>query len=120
MKSKSRKLTKAELEFILLVKTLPCCICKPISNWGEYALIKTNTSEAHHLTHCGRRIGHIYLLPLCVAHHRGDIGISGYKCEWDTSFINQFRMCKQMHDYLGLEMPMPVSKVVDYKRLLAP
>ena len=29
-------------------------------------------AEIHHITSGGRRMGHLFSLPLCSAHHRGD------------------------------------------------
>ena len=60
MKSKSRKPTKAELDFMFAVKHLPCVDC------GAPA-----PSEFDHWV-IGYRLGHFYGNPRCVSCHRGN------------------------------------------------
>ncbi len=76
-----KKPTKAESERMGRVAQLPCCVC------GDYPV------EVHHITQCGRRLGHKFTLPLCTEDHRGDRGFSGIKRDaWDKSLDNQLRM----------------------------
>jgi hypothetical protein len=96
-------MNKAEKEFILKIKNMPCCICNASA-----------PSEADHVTDRGRRLGHEWLIPLCVSCHRGQNGYTSHKCTWDKSSANQFKLCKKTYEKLGLVMPMPYSKLPNY------
>lgn len=77
----SKPATKEEKEWMDAISQLPCVIChaRPV--------------EVHHITRCGRRMGHLYTLPLCVNCHRGDDGFSGKNRKaWDKSLPNQLRL----------------------------
>ena len=60
-------MTKAE--HMQQVQALGCIVCR--HNGME------TPAEVHHLTEGGRRLGHMHVIPLCPAHHRGDVGIHG-------------------------------------------
>lgn len=58
-------------------------------------------SEAHHITDCGRRLGHFFTLALCPECHRGSNGFSGINREaWDKSLTTQLKLCVQAHEML--------------------
>lgn len=82
---KKKQPTKAESEHMAKVKELPCVIC---GNWPV---------DVHHITHCGRRLGHKYTLPLCFDDHRGDRGFSGKNRDaWDKSLNNQLHLLEMV------------------------
>ena len=72
--------------------------------------------EFHHITDCGRRLGHAFGLPLCIENHRGDRGFSGKDRDyWDKSLSNQLRYMGLVYAVLGKEPPVYQSKVVRRK-----
>jgi len=76
-----KKPTKDEFERMAKVSQLPCIVCgkRPV--------------EVHHITQCGRRLGHMFTLPLCVNCHRGNDGFSGInRSAWDKSLENQLNL----------------------------
>ena len=65
-------MTKSESDHIQRIKSLPCGVC-----------FAPAPSDAHHLTDCGRRIGHFITIPLCKSCHQdSDNGIHGNKTMW--------------------------------------
>lgn len=57
-------LTKLEIEYLALVRALPCVCCR------QYGLERA--SVAHHIKDGNRRMGHRFVLPLCPGHHAGE------------------------------------------------
>lgn len=57
-------ITKPESEHMDRVQLLGCIACFID---GVYS-----PAEIHHILESGRRKGHMYVLPLCVPHHRGN------------------------------------------------
>lgn len=55
--------TKAEREWMDAITRLGCIACI-LTNRGE------TPAEPHHLLSGGRRMGHLFTIPLCVGHHR--------------------------------------------------
>ena len=85
---------KAEREWMGRVKNLPCCICN-----------HPPPSDCHHITDCGRRIGHLFTLPLCYEDHRGRRGFSGLdRSAWDKSLENQLRLLEIVKEQLGYKV----------------
>ena len=81
--------TKKEKEWMAKVAELPCCIC------GDFPV------EVHHITQCGRRLGHYFTLPLCTEDHRGARGFSGMKRDaWDKSLDNQLKLLEKVKDQI--------------------
>ena len=75
------------------IKELPCIVCRHAA-----------PSDCHHITDCGRRLGHMFTLPLCYDCHRGDNGFSGKnRSAWDKSLSNQLELLKkvnrQLHEF---------------------
>lgn len=92
---------KSEKEHLLAVKELDCCVC------GAHG-----PSDAHHLTQCGRRLGHEFVIPLCYECHRGDGGFSGKnRNAWDKSIFNQIRLVIETYKALGQNPPEKVKEV---------
>jgi len=114
MKAKNKKPTKAELAHIMLVKSMPCVVCD--EHWydrmieqGEYFVSgKGIRCEFDHLVD-GYRLGHMFGLPLCHAHHVGKKGYSG-GIKWDSSKPNQWRLLEKVYKVLGKEMPEYTTK----------
>lgn len=83
--------TKEEKARMAKVSALPCCVC------GAYPV------EVHHITKFGRRLGHMFTLPLCVEDHRGNRGFSGInRSAWDKSLDNQLRLLEVVNEQLGI------------------
>ena len=83
------KPNKAESARMAKVAELPCCIC------GDFPV------EVHHITQCGRRLGHKFTLPLCYEDHRGRRGFSGIdRGAWDKSLDNQLKLLEKVKDKL--------------------
>ena len=110
--------TKAQLAFILRVKSLPCIVCKP--EWYDTEPLKDgehgyDLNDFDHATDARGRLGHDYGFSLCYNHHRGNEGYSGIRKSWDTSAINQVELCRKTYRKLGLEFTETSSKVVRRK-----
>lgn len=69
----SKKPTKAERRHMDAVQSLDCIVCR-LTGEGR------TPAEIHHILDGNRRRGHMHVLPLCWAHHRG-----GADCEQYTS-----------------------------------
>lgn len=91
--------TKAEKEHMAFIASLSCVIC------GDRPV------EVHHLVECGRRLGNMYCLPLCVFHHRGDAGFSG-KNRAIKTFAEQWDLMTALYSQHSIEIPHRVSKIV--------
>lgn len=113
----SRKaLTAKEIEHILNVKQMGCCVAEKALEQDDFC---AGVVEYHHLVKTGRRMGHMYGIPLCSKHHRwGKISIEkGWKA-FEEKYGNQVELCKELYDKLGLEFKEPESKL-DYKKLIS-
>jgi hypothetical protein len=78
---------------MLNIKQMTCVVC----NHGA-------PSDCHHITDCGRRLGHEFTIPLCYDCHRGDNGFSGKKrSAWDKSLENQMRLLEITNKRLGVK-----------------
>ena len=62
----------------------------------------------------GYRLGHMFGLPLCHAHH---IGKKDKKngITWDTSKPNQWRLLEKVYKILGKEIPSYNPKINRFK-----
>lgn len=79
--------TKAERERMAKIKEMPCAVCG-----------KHGPSDVHHITECGRRLGHMFTIPLCYEDHRGNRGFSGInRSAWDKSIENQMLLLEQIN-----------------------
>lgn len=73
MKSKARAANKAEKERMSRLKEMPCVCCRRTNSWAHWG----TTSEVHHLLSGNKRRGHLFTIPLCPYHHRGEVGVLG-------------------------------------------
>jgi hypothetical protein len=88
--AKKKPPTKAESAHMARVAELPCCVC------GDWPV------HIHHITQCGRRLGHKFTLPLCPECHMGRRGFSGLdRSAWDKSLSNQLKLLKIVKQQLG-------------------
>jgi len=85
---------KQELELMAIVKQMPCFRCgsKPV--------------DVHHLVECGRRLGGMYVLPLCKLHHKNI---------YELTFAEQMEECRKMYKGIGLKFQEPPTKIVRRK-----
>ena len=60
----SRTPTKAEREWMAWIASLGCIACKKDG-------IEDSPASVHHIVKGNRRLGHLFTLPLCYAHHQG-------------------------------------------------
>lgn len=66
MVGKAKTATKAHKQRFRKLQELGCICC--LEESGGY-----RAPDIHHITDCGRRMGHEYTIPLCPYHHRGVI-----------------------------------------------
>ena len=64
-------MTKAEQSWLDAICRLGCCVCIRTGR-GE------TPAEPHHLLDGGRRLGHMWSIPLCPIHHRN----GGLNSQW--------------------------------------
>lgn len=64
MVGRTKPITKADRKRFEALRNLGCIACRLDGFPGIPA-------EIHHITDCGRRMGHQYSIPLCVWQHRG-------------------------------------------------
>ncbi len=57
---KSAKPTKEESLWMAAIARLPCSVNNNNCSPGV---------QVHHITKCGRRLGHLFTIPLCFNHH---------------------------------------------------
>ncbi len=79
-----KPLTKIEKKHLEKVKELPCGNCE-----------HDGPSFAHHITQCGRRIGHFATIPLCFECHSGKNGIHGDRVRWIIAKNNESKVLEQ-------------------------
>ena len=61
----AKRLTAAEVEHLERVRELGCCAC------SHFGLIYFAPIHIHHIVEHNQRLGHMWILPLCPAHHVG-------------------------------------------------
>ncbi len=107
---KRKNITTAEREHIMQVKSLGCAVAFPAFMAGDFC---EGAVEFHHLTKCGRRLGHAFGIGLCAKHHRyGGISIAtGWK-NFEKWYGTQLYLCEQVYKKLGKEMPEITTKIV--------
>lgn len=77
-------------DYLAAIRGLPCCICE------HFGFPQVGPTYAHH-TICGRfsqvKTPDVQAIPLCYAHHQGEMGIHTERAWWvsefgpDTGFI---------------------------------
>lgn len=68
--------SRKERSHLTLIKSLPCCACG-----------KAAPSQAHHICEGGKRLGHMFTLPLCFLCHEGNFCSIG---NTKKSFIEKY------------------------------
>ena len=110
--------TAEELRHLALIHEQPCCVCPP--GW------QPSPTEAHHMTLNGKRMGHLFTLPLCGYHHRGVllttlevpedfnyVCIADGKRDFELEFGSQRQLWEALLGRLGLPVDIwPTSKIV--------
>lgn len=84
-----KALTKADKEHLLFIKSMRCCAC------GRSA-----PSEAHHITQCGRRLGHYYTIPLCHECHEGKFSIGNAKKQFIAKYGTELELLEKVKSKL--------------------
>lgn len=60
-------------------------------------------AEVHHILRGGRRLGHLYTLPLCLAHHRdGPYARHPWKDRFETKFGTELGLLAMLQKRLGV------------------
>lgn len=60
----SKPPTKAERDWMALVADFGCVACRKDG--------PQSPASVHHIVQGNRRLGHLFTIPLCYAHHQGD------------------------------------------------
>lgn len=83
--------TAEEAAWMNLIQEFGCIVCA--LHYG----VKSK-SEIHHLKSGDRRMGHLFTLPLCYAHHRGGAG--------DGDFISRHPWKRRFEKVYGFELDL--------------
>lgn len=60
--------------------------------------------EAHHITQCGRRLGHFFCLPLCQSHHEGTkLSIGNTKKSFMARYGTELELLEKVNEILGIQ-----------------
>lgn len=79
--------SKSDKAHLALIKSLACIVCR-----------KNAPSEAHHITSGGRRLGHLFTLPLCHEHHEGTrLSIGNTKKEFIKTFGAELELLEKVN-----------------------
>lgn len=112
--------TSAELARNDLIRELGCMCC---ALKGDVSKKKV---EIHHIKSGNRRMGHLYTIPLCAAHHRGERGDKsatepyvhgGMKAFRERWGYTDLQLWQKLQVMLGLDDSLPQSKI--FKRSAA-
>lgn len=108
--------TPAEFARMDLIRTLGCMCC---ALKGDVA---AQPIEVHHVIRGNKRMGHLYTIPLCAAHHRGERGEHGTKeVSVHGSGMKAFRtrwgyddleLWQRLQVLLGEDDSLPPSKIM--------
>lgn len=78
------------------------CICCYLDGHG-YAM-----PQVHHILRGGRRIGHLFTLPLCPGHHQDGAGASGmvarhpYKARFEAKYGDEMLLLAALRQEIGV------------------
>lgn len=101
MKSKAKRPTVAEAARMARLKEMPCVACEQ----EKFICRITNMIEVHHLLSGNKRRGHLFTIPLCLWHHRGE----SLDLPWTASKMRESfgpslaRASKQFHATFGTD-----------------
>ena len=94
----SKSATKAEREWMALIADRGCVAC---SIDGEFS-----QASVHHITNAGRRMGHLFTIPLCWSHHEGDgkevPSVHGSKRSFEKRYGTQLELLRRLQVELGI------------------
>lgn len=95
----SKSPTKAERAWMDRVRALGCVACEKDGQPGTPA-------EIHHITDTGRRMGHLFTLPLCHWHHR-DGGedwpaVHPFRKRFEAKYGTQLELLAELKKRLGV------------------
>lgn len=112
LKTSTGSPTKAERERWARFEEIGCICC--LLSFGQ----KQPRYEVHHLLQGGRRLGHLYSIPLCETHHRGR-SISGLWTSiaqgskaFNAVHGSQWDLWVKTQHILQLSDELPASKLV--------
>lgn len=90
---------KPDPKYLARVRELPCCICE------AFGLVQSGPTFAHH-TICGRysqeKTPDRMAIPLCHAHHQGELGIHADKTAWVQEYGDDRDYILPTQDKLGV------------------
>ena len=106
---------------------LGCCACKVEAD--RFSSWPSASPECHHMLSGGRRMGHLFTIPLCAGHHRGDWtpeqkvywraqgiqympSIAGGRKSFVFHYGTERWFWEKTQEQLGLPIDWPESKVV--------
>lgn len=93
----SKTPNKAEREWMDAIAQAGCCACKQEGY--------TTPAEVHHITSAGRRMGHLFTIPLCRWHHQlGDAdrpSVHGAKRSFEAKYGTQLELLARLKVELG-------------------
>jgi hypothetical protein len=102
LKSKPKRVTKAEREHMGVVAGLYCVVCRNL-RLGE------SPAEVHHVRYLaggGQRSGNMDAIPLCPNHHRlGGYGVAIHAGQetWERNFGTEAELLEQTRRETGVE-----------------
>lgn len=108
------KATPADFARMDLLREMHCMAC---AIKGDF---KKQKVEIHHLKRGNKRMGHLYTIPLCNAHHQGNRGSTepavhrGMKAFRAAFGYDDWGLWQKLQVMLGLDDSLPPSKI--YKR----
>ncbi len=107
MVGKTKAPTKAQKQRFQKLQELGCICC--LKEGGYRA------PDIHHITDCGRRMGHDYTIPLCPYHHRGVItdpheiyrgpSLADGKRPFETCYGTELELLSQVNNLIGEPPP---------------
>lgn len=117
MKHSTKLPTVAQQAAFLKMRELGCIVCALVGD------VRPRKIEAHHIVRGNKRMGHRFVLPLCLGHHRGKwndqivrVGIAdGRKAFKEAHGYDELELWQKLQVTLGLDDTLPVSKIVARK-----
>lgn len=107
--------TPQELARNDLLRGMHCMCCALKGDFTKKAI------ELHHIKQGNNRLGHLYTIPLCRAHHRGQRGEKGAKGAYVHGGMKAFRkefgyddlqLWQKLQVAMGLDDSLPTTKIL--------
>lgn len=92
--------TKAEREWLDAIVRFGCIAC-----WLDG--LGHRTPAVHHILRGGRRMGHLFTLPLCPGHHQDGTGLPGmvarhpYKARFESRYGTELHLLSELRAQFG-------------------